>query len=213
MARPRILTDEQRREKRRLKSAAWRAANRERAREITRESMKRAAAAKAVSAGRPVGKVGAMPKYTEEQKRALRNERAKRYYYANLEKCRDAARLRGQAKRDGTFVSRARKRLTAEERRIVEVTMAANRRTRKRRNGGTHSKDDIIRLMAEQEGKCAMCSLPFGDDGYHVDHFVPLALGGLNDASNLKLLHPLCNLKKGARHPSELGLSPITVVG
>ncbi|MCK8788014.1 HNH endonuclease, partial [Roseomonas sp. NAR14] len=47
----------------------------------------------------------------------------------------------------------------------------------------------------------------FGSATPHVDHYVPLALGGSNDRSNLRLLHAACNLSKGARHPIEHGRS------
>jgi 5-methylcytosine-specific restriction endonuclease McrA len=35
-------------------------------------------------------------------------------------------------------------------------------------------------------------------DALHVDHYLPLALGGSNAASNLRLMHATCNLAKGA---------------
>ena len=35
--------------------------------------------------------------------------------------------------------------------------------------------------------------------GYHVDHIRALADGGANDRTNLQLLCPTCNIKKGAR--------------
>lgn len=207
-----IRTEEELREMRRIKSAKWRSENRERARKIGRESMKRASVAKAISEGRIPGKIGPAKQVTMEQVRAKRAEKMRAYYKRNpsvLEK----AKIREQEKRDGTFVSKALPRLTQEQARIQNVVMSANRRARLRKNGGRHTKDDIIRLMAEQEGKCAMCHLAFGDNGYHVDHFIPLALGGTNDASNIKLLHPTCNLKKGAQHPTNLGLRVVKTTG
>jgi 5-methylcytosine-specific restriction endonuclease McrA len=35
----------------------------------------------------------------------------------------------------------------------------------------------------------------------HVDHILPLALGGDNRRKNIQLLCPTCNLSKGAHHP------------
>jgi 5-methylcytosine-specific restriction endonuclease McrA len=198
------LTDEDRRAKRRVRYKAWRAANLEKAREIGRESMRRVAAAKAVAEGREPGKHGRPKTLTPEQIRAKRRAKTERWNAAHIEIVREKARIREQQKRDGAFVSRAKRRLTDEERRLVNVAMAANRRARLRSAGGRYTKDDIIRLMGEQGGNCALCGLPFGDDGYHIDHFIPLARGGTNDPSNLKLTHPACNLKKGARLPDEI---------
>lgn len=60
----------------------------------------------------------------------------------------------------------------------------------------------ILRLMASQRGKCALCHVDIVDD-HHLDHVVPLALGGTNDAKNLQLLFPKCNLEKNAADPVE----------
>lgn len=203
-----LLTEDEKRDRRRAKQKRWRAENLERAREIVRNSERRRAAATAIAEGREPGKKGPPKLYTEEEKRAKRKAKSEKWNAEHLEETREAARIREQLKRDGTFVSKALPRLTDEERRITNVAMGANRRARVRNAGGSYTKDDIIRLMAEQEGKCATCGLPFGDDGYHVDHFIPLSRGGSNDPSNLKLLHPTCNLKKGAKLPSEIGLVP-----
>ena len=198
------LTEDEKRERRRMKSAKWRAENRERAREITRESMKRIAAARAVAEGRVPGKPGRPRIQTDEQRRARRKATTERWNAANETVYLERARLREAAKRAGTFVSRAKKRLTTEERRLTEVAWASLRRARIRNAGGSYTKDDIIALLIAQESKCALCGQPFGGDGYHVDHYIALARGGTNDPSNLKLTHPVCNLRKGAKLPDEL---------
>ena len=80
---PSKFTEEERREKRRLKARKWREANLERSREITRDSMKRAAATKAIAAGREPGKKGRAPIFTEEEKRAKRAAKQRKFYAAN----------------------------------------------------------------------------------------------------------------------------------
>lgn len=65
---------------------------------------------------------------------------------------------------------------------------------------GSHTGEDIKRLMALQRGRCAHCGESIASR-YHADHIVPLKLGGTNDANNIQLLCPTCNLKKGAKHP------------
>lgn len=55
-------------------------------------------------------------------------------------------------------------------------------------------------LFALQRGKCACCGLPLGNN-YHMDHIMPLALGGTNTDDNIQLLRQRCNNQKHAKHP------------
>lgn len=73
-----------------------------------------------------------------------------------------------------------------------------NRRARKA--GGKLSKGLSERLFKLQRGKCACCGKPLGDD-YHLDHIMPLALGGTNTDGNIQLLRAECNRQKRAKHP------------
>lgn len=75
-----------------------------------------------------------------------------------------------------------------------------NRNARKRANGGRLSRDIAQKLLVLQKNKCACCGIPLGDN-YHLDHIVPIALGGSNTDYNIQLLHDKCNLQKGAKHP------------
>lgn len=76
----------------------------------------------------------------------------------------------------------------------------ANRRARKRNSDGSHTSSDIKNLVYIQKGKCACCKIIISS-GYHVDHIMPLALGGSNDKTNIQLLCPACNIKKSSKHP------------
>lgn len=71
---------------------------------------------------------------------------------------------------------------------------------RARMAGGKLSKGLSDRLFKLQHGKCACCGKPLGND-YHLDHIMPLALGGTNEDSNIQLLRAECNLRKQAKHP------------
>lgn len=76
-----------------------------------------------------------------------------------------------------------------------------NRRARKREVGGKLSSGLAERLFKLQRGKCACgCKQPLGDD-FHLDHIMPLALGGTNTDDNIQLLRATCNMKKNAKHP------------
>lgn len=74
------------------------------------------------------------------------------------------------------------------------------RRARKRTNGGTLSKGLSATLFKLQQGMCPCCRQPLGAD-YHLDHIMPLVLGGENTDGNVQLLRAVCNLQKNAQHP------------
>ena len=74
-----------------------------------------------------------------------------------------------------------------------------NRRV-KESSSGVLSKGLASRLFMLQQGKCPCCKQPLGDD-YHLDHKMPLALGGENTDDNMQLLRATCNLQKHAKHP------------
>lgn len=75
-----------------------------------------------------------------------------------------------------------------------------NRRSKKLESGGTLSRGLVKKLLILQKGKCTCCGKSLGDD-YHLDHIMPLALGGANTDSNIQLLRKHCNLQKHAKHP------------
>lgn len=256
MGRPPIYTEAERREKRRIKQAKWRAENLERAREITRLSEERRRHAVAIAEGRDPRKPGVARRFTEEEKRAKRLAKSKAYYHAHrdeLKAKRDAGKLGATAvaksdlspdelARRAKANEKVKRWRTANPERAKEITrksernrrerqaaaegrtlrqwgnplpeadrllrdraISATRRTRIRGNGGKFTRHDIAEMRATQKGICPVCSIALGDE-VHVDHWVPVVLGGSSDPGNLRLLHPACNLKKGARHPNELGL-------
>lgn len=81
-----------------------------------------------------------------------------------------------------------------EARRIIRQ----NRRASK--NSGKLSLGLRDKLFKLQRGKCACCGEPLGDS-YHLDHIMPLALGGTNTDDNMQLLRARCNSQKSAKHP------------
>lgn len=77
---------------------------------------------------------------------------------------------------------------------------AKNRRAKVRGAPGKFGSADIEFLLKVQKYKCVCC----GDsvrEKYHVDHILPLALGGDNYRKNLQILCAFCNLSKNAKHP------------
>lgn len=76
------------------------------------------------------------------------------------------------------------------------------RRARERGATGKHSAADIKTIYRRQKGRCYWCLISLNGE-YHVDHRIPLARGGSNDASNLVISCPECNMKKGDKMPHE----------
>ena len=73
-------------------------------------------------------------------------------------------------------------------------------KAKRRSIAGTPSPRIIERLIQYQRGLCACCGKELRNR-YHLDHILPIALGGTSEDSNLQLLLPECNMKKGAKHP------------
>lgn len=78
----------------------------------------------------------------------------------------------------------------------------ANRRTRLSNAGGSHTKEDIRAIAKAQHMECVYCRRDITNK-YHVDHIMPVYLGGGSDKSNLQILCPTCNQKKGRKHPDD----------
>lgn len=91
-----------------------------------------------------------------------------------------------------------------------------NRRARIKGNGGKLSSSIIETLFAEQNGQCSYCFIDLNESGLHLDHVIPVVLGGKNDDSNIQLLCPSCNHRKSAKHPldymREKGIFPSTLI-
>lgn len=86
----------------------------------------------------------------------------------------------------------------------LERTRERNRKSAARRvsaNGG-HTKAELSGLLLSQGCKCACCGYDLSS-GKHIDHIMPLILGGTNDIENMQWLCQVCNSIKADRHPDE----------
>lgn len=84
----------------------------------------------------------------------------------------------------------------------IFLQYSRNRRAALMEADGSHTADDVLEIYERQDGKCAepTCRKDLSE-GYHVDHIMPLKLGGSNWPNNLQCLCPSCNCKKSAMHP------------
>lgn len=77
-----------------------------------------------------------------------------------------------------------------------------NRNIKAKRKGaiGKFSHEDVSALLYKQKYKCGFCFINISKK-FHVDHILPIKLGGSNWPENLQILCPSCNLRKNAKHP------------
>lgn len=78
-----------------------------------------------------------------------------------------------------------------------------NKRARTKAAFGKLSAGLAHKLLLLQKYTCACGCGGNLNDGYHLDHRMPIALGGANEDSNIQLLTAKCNLQKHKKHPIE----------
>jgi len=71
----------------------------------------------------------------------------------------------------------------------------------------TNWKEIVIRELIKKDNRiCRLCNIALGDELTEIDHIVEKKNGGLDELSNLRLVHMICHKK---RH---LNFKPIPVV-
>lgn len=145
----------------------------------------------------------------------VRKERERRHKpgIIDFEREKGARRAREKRAKDPEYAEETRRRCRiyyAEVRKYDPVYKAKKvvhhrtRRARKIGSEGTHTLEDIAEQLKRQKYKCAECGVSVRKKGSrHVDHIMPLSLGGTNWPWNIQILCPTCNLSKGAKHPLE----------
>lgn len=134
-----------------------------------------------------------------QKNKEIVQERNKKWLLDNPEKKREIDAI--YRDREKEKIKKANSKWSSEN---PEKRMAnwRNRQARIANVGGTHTAEDVQTLLDNQSNKCVYCD----DDlslGYHVDHIMPISLGGSNWPDNLQCLCPTCNVRKGAKHPDQ----------
>ena len=142
-------------------------------------------------------------KLTTEQKRQRAIEKAKIYYRQNKAKVK--ARLgayRRRARANPSFKAKERACIKRWARRhpdkLREMRRAhrLSREARKRSAFVEHVKPSVV--YERDCGMCGICGLPVRrDEGWHIDHVIPLSKGGEHSYRNVQLAHAACNVAKG----------------
>lgn len=133
-------------------------------------------------------------KYNSENSNEIKATHAA-YYIANTEQIKAAVAKWQKANPEKL------KEITAQWHKANPDACAAYAHNRRAQSaGGRLSRGLSAKLFKLQKGMCPCCKQPLGDD-YHMDHKMPLALGGSNTDDNMQLLRAKCNMQKNAKHP------------
>lgn len=221
------LTEEEKRAKKNAYQKLWNARNKERVSEINKVSQKRYKENhpdlyKAKSKEKQKRYAQLHPERVKETKanyHAANKEeiaaKKKAYRLANPEKIKAlsaASRARNKEKRNASSRewnannSEAVKEnmgLWRSENKDKTQVHDQNKRARKLNNVGSGKLSSGLAktLYAKQNGCCVYCKVRFVSKEYHLDHIMPLALGGAHADENIQLLCANCNLSKHDTHP------------
>lgn len=80
-----------------------------------------------------------------------------------------------------------------------EVRRANQQTRRARKRGQWVEYVDHVVVWQRDRGICHICDEPADLAKWHLDHIIPLALGGEHSYANTAVSHPGCNGRKGAR--------------
>jgi len=61
-------------------------------------------------------------------------------------------------------------------------------------------------IYKRDNGYCHICGKKVPKNNFHLDHLIPLSLGGKHTRQNVAIACPKCNLKRGASGPAQLRL-------
>ena len=156
-------------------------------------------------------------RYREENRTKVRAA-SHRWRENNKEYAAETDRIRNQNNRESRAAYSRRWRLDNPGR-AAEITLhwrrehpeeSANMRRRRRAREsqaiGTHTAADIRLIHKNQKGRCWWCGKKLKGKQYHIDHRVPLALGGSDSPENLVVSCPQCNMRKRIKLPEEFVL-------
>lgn len=163
---------------------------------------------------RPCKKCGSLERTKDQKCKSCRKKYEAEWYERNKEKkIEDSKIWYENNQRRKLDVAKKWCKEHREYRRVATATYAkahpevsrvrsARRRAMKHKASGSFIKKDIKAMLKRQKEKCVVCKIDISNN-YHIDHIMPLILGGSNEVSNIQLLCPTCNLNKGAKHPRE----------
>lgn len=96
----------------------------------------------------------------------------------------------------------------------LDCSRAKVKEWRKRNPGRPHGnrhnissgwRNIILDFLVKRDGfVCGLCKESLDGAAIHINHIIPVALGGLDTMENVNLTHASCNIKDGQRIKSEM---------
>ena len=137
-----------------------------------------------------------------------RKETCKKYRENHADACKESyLKWQEKEKANGWATKMAYDQANPEQRKLRSKRWAEKnpdylklQKHKRRGASGSFTKKDIDFLMTSQKSKCVVCFTSLLNEK-HIDHILPIALGGTNNPTNLQLLCPKCNRQKSAKHP------------
>jgi 5-methylcytosine-specific restriction endonuclease McrA len=129
------------------------------------------------------------PESRERQRRWKDSHRDRMYAYTEVYRKRHPEEVRACYRR---WYARNRE---------LNLAYQARKRTAQYGGGNNFTRDDVRGQRERQGGTCFWCKGKLG--AYHIDHVIPIALGGSNGPENIVISCPHCNLSKSAQHPMD----------
>ena len=74
---------------------------------------------------------------------------------------------------------------------------AKEKRRNERERLATVEHVDRAVVWSRESGTCYLCRREVDPRDWHLEHVIPIALGGEHSYANVRVAHPLCNLRKG----------------
>jgi len=209
------LSDEEKKERKKASNAAYALKNKELIAEKARERARKKRALMTDKDRQKKKEYNAeYHRKNKESISARKKEYDEKYYEENKQKILEYQRKYNAENKDKIAKRKQIYRAKNKERRAeynrayklknpeVKKRSEHKRRALKKGSGGSLSKGITEKLFKLQKGKCPCCKLPLGKN-YHIDHIMPLALGGTNTDDNVQLLRATCNEQKQAKHPRD----------
>lgn len=124
----------------------------------------------------------------------------KEYYQKNKEHLKEKASVYFKENKESVYKY---KKLWAK----TEVGKNTSRAVRiARRKAGGIKASDVKTLKEKSKNKCYWCSCDISN-GFHIDHYNPIYLGGKSNIENLVLSCPSCNISKNKKSPYEFAIT------
>ena len=123
--------------------------------------------------------------------------RRRKWAAQNKDKEAEYNRRRYQ-KNPAKYIGASKEWAEANPERAKESKRNREAKRRARRHSSYVENVDPKKVFERDGGVCQICGDSIGDNGYHINHVIPLVKGGMHSYANTQLAHPRCNLVKGA---------------